>query len=86
MIFDRFYLIGVKVSGGLLLVVALCNFWAGRGFYAVLNLVALAVCCWFVHWGEGWNDRSRFFADVSVFELSFEDLQERIECRESEPR
>ena len=78
----KFHLIGAKICGALELAGLLCSLWAGNNFSAFVCLCVLAGCCGIVYRCEGWT--GRYFSNVTVFELSLDELQARLDSAHTE--
>lgn len=69
---DKYLIVLLKVCGGLQLAVALTKLWFGFGFYAALDLSALALYCWIVYRHEGWSGRAASAGTVNLYSQSHE--------------
>lgn len=64
-----FIMIGLKISGGMLLAAALCQWAAGEHVYAVFDLLTLGYVCYRVWDREGM--RGERFITVQTFNIDF---------------
>lgn len=69
------YLLAVKVLGAVNVALVILNAQAGRASF-LLNLIAVVSLAYVVYASEGLH--GRFFADSTIFDLTYEDLQERL--------